>query len=59
MKVMHEMSNKWLAIIQQLSNRPNSKRKMLLLLWKGFGDDNVQILKNTSSPLAKMRYQLC
>jgi len=59
MKVMHEMSNKWLAIIQQLSNRPNSKSKMLLPLWKGFGDDNVQILKNTSSPLAKMRYQLC
>jgi len=52
------MSNKWLAIIQQLSNRPNSESKMLLLSWKSFGDNNVQILKNTSSHLTKMRNQL-
>jgi len=56
---MHEMSNKWLAIIQQLSNRPNSQSNMLLLSWKDFGDNNVQILKYTSSHLAKMRHQLC
>jgi len=59
MKDMHKMSNKWLAIIQQLCNRPNSESKMLLLPWKGFGDNDVQILKNTSSHLAKMRHQLC
>jgi hypothetical protein len=59
MKVMREMSNKWLAIIQQLSNRPNGESKILLLSWKGFGDNNVQILKNTSSHSTKMRHQLC
>jgi hypothetical protein len=42
---MHEMSNKWLAIIQQLSNSPNSESKTLLLLWTSFGDKKVQFSK--------------